>query len=239
MVVLVPLGYNPAATEQERQMRLHSLGSRTRLRMIVKLQAWWRAKFAAIRRAAHQRTICRLIVLNAKAVLIQRWWRWVAPKSRHHHAAAGGGGARWKGGGGVPHEQQVSNHHAHNATSPHHPGSGGHHGRKVPRLDADDASATAHRLINDLERRLRREALAGSLLDTWTAACGGDVLASPARGTAAASVGGRSGRCTKQRTRPMPSGVSLHRGGSNVSRGRRDGSQGDRQGVAIPSNSRR
>ena len=72
---LVPIGYKPPRTEEERQARMQTLAHRMFVWRVCQIQSWWRGVLLRRQLARHKLVVTRLGVFNARAVLIQRWLR--------------------------------------------------------------------------------------------------------------------------------------------------------------------
>lgn len=167
-VVLVPFGYHPASSKAERDTRLNAVKARTQQRMALRLQKWWRSVLERREAARHARVVRQLIVLNAKATFIQRWWRIVSAIDGTSSGATGTSGdvgsvkrTRLRRGG-------ASAATATDRSSRLPPAV------QLRRIDVDDCTAAADRLVNGLERCIRREALRTAMLTTWHQAIASD-----------------------------------------------------------------
>jgi hypothetical protein len=91
----IPLGYNPPRSEADRTARLRAVHQQTRVKAAMSIQGWWRDQLKRSRVLNHSLRVSGLVLLNVKAILLQRWWRcylrqrkFVAPSQQDVHSAA-------------------------------------------------------------------------------------------------------------------------------------------------------
>jgi hypothetical protein len=77
----VPVGYHRVLGPLDFSRRYHQLKQRVKLRCAVKIARWWRKVLTGLRLSRHSARLRTLVLMNARATVIQRWWRAITSKA--------------------------------------------------------------------------------------------------------------------------------------------------------------